>query len=515
MLAGIGGFALLVPFFLVLWLLPDSSASKRPALAEVPPLKPIARSSVIIAPTTIPIAAIRQAIEPAAPRNLVGRREGNGRDIPIVGEVGWTIDRSPFTVSGRPEGLAIATVLNGTFRATGKLGEQLGGAVGGALGDVLGNVVGGNFGRQVQQFAGKTLDQKAELRGNVLVTARPTILPSWRFAPNLSGQVTVAELALPIAPGIRINVSNEIRPLLERTMRDQLAVLETRVRNDPVIEQTARREWTKICRSIAVGGGAGLPSLWLEIRPTRIFAAQPRVDQAAVHLVMGVDAQTRVLPAQTKPDCPFPARLDIVPEPDKGRVSVGVPIDLPFSEVNKLLEPQLKGRKFPEDSGGAVEVTVRGATLAASGDRLLISLAVTANEKKSWFGLGAQAQVHVWGRPILDAAAQTLRFTDIALDVESRAAFGLLGAAARIVAPQLQAAIAQRAVIDLKPFAADAKKRVDAALAEFRKQTEGVRINATIEAVRLVGIDFDAKTLRVIAEADGVVDVAVTSLALP
>ena len=87
---------------------------------------------------------------------------------------------------------------------------------------------------------------------------------------------------------------------------------------------------------------------------------------------------------------------------EQGRVNIAVPIDVPFTEVNRLLEAQLKGKTFPEDKSGAFTVTVRSVKLAASGDRLLISLRVKANEKKSWFGLGAEATVHVWGKPVLD-----------------------------------------------------------------------------------------------------------------
>ena len=56
--------------------------------------------------------------------------------------------------------------------------------------------------------------------------------------------------------------------------------------------------------------------------------------------------------------------------------------------------------------------------MAASGDRLLISLLVEAREKKSFFGLGGEANVHIWGRPALDQAQQVLRLTDIQLAVD-------------------------------------------------------------------------------------------------
>ena len=212
-----------------------------------------------------------------------------------------------------------------------------------------------------------------------------------------------------------------------------------------------------------------MPALWLELRPTRAIAAQPRVDASAVTLTLGIEAETRITPAQTKPDCPFPAKIVIIP-PTPGGVSIGVPIDIPFTEINKIVEAQFAGRTFPEDGSGSVDVTVKRASVAASGDRLLISLLVNASEKKSFFGLGGEANVHIWGKPVLDQAQQTLRLTNIELAVESEAAFGLLGAAARAVMPHLQKALGDKATVDLKPFASNAQKKIAAAIIGFSEE---------------------------------------------
>jgi Domain of unknown function (DUF4403) len=141
-----------------------------------------------------------------------------------------------------------------------------------------------------------------------------------------------------------------------------------------------------------------------------------------------------------------------------------------------------------------------------------MSLGITANETKSWFGLSADATIHVWGRPVLDRGRQMLRFDKIALDVDSEAAFGVLGLAARAAAPYLERTLAENAVVDLVPLAANARKSIEAAVADFRKNTSGVRVEAAVLDLRLSEIAFDAKTLRVIAEADGTVRVAITSL---
>jgi Domain of unknown function (DUF4403) len=88
----------------------------------------------------------------------------------------------------------------------------------------------------------------------------------------------------------------------------------------------------------------------------------------------------------------------------------------------------------------------------------------------------------------------------------------LLSAAARAAIPYVQQALAEHAVIDLKPFAADARKKIGDMLAEFQRNSGGVRVDATVTDVRLAGIAFDSHTLRVIAEADGNAKVAISHL---
>ncbi len=506
-----GALIVALSFFVTLFMLDRTSApsggSSAPKLVEIPPLPPVSRSSLVIAPVSVALAAIRDALDAAAPRNLAGKNNNPLSEILSKADIGWTLTRSPLALAGRPEGLAVSTTLNGTLRVTGQIGTQaanLGGNITGLLNQGLG--------RNVQNIAGRALDQRADIRGNVALTARPTITPQWRLEPNMTAQVKLADAALSVA-GVKLSMSKEIKPLLDRAVDEQIAALQARLRNDPAIEQAARREWAKLCRSMPLGAaGAGAPNLWLEMRPTRAFAAQPRIDANAVTFTIGVQAETRIVPAASKPNCPFPQRLDIVAQAQQGKVAIGVPIDMPFTEVNRLMEAQLKGRNFPEDGSGPIAVTVEGASVAASGDRLLISLRVKAREQKSWFGFGTEALVHVWGRPALDREQQILRFTDLSLAVESEAAFGLLGAAARAAMPYLQSALERNAVVDLKPLAASARNSIEAALADFRQQGDGVRVDAAVTALRLAGIEFDAKTLRITAEAEGELRATVTQL---
>ncbi|MGB6396748.1 MAG: DUF4403 family protein [Bradyrhizobium sp.] len=487
-------------------------SSSAPAITELPPLPPVSRSSVIVAPVAIALSLIRDIADHAAPRNFTGKADNPVSQVLQNADIGWSASRGPIFATGAQDVLSLSTPLSGKLNVTGSLSSKATGAVG----DAIGGLLGGNAAKQIGAVNIKALNASAELKGSVTITSRPKLAASWHLEPNLGAQVSLGDTSLSVA-GARVNVPAQVKPLIDKTVGEQLNAVGDRIRADQTLVRNAREQWAKACRSIplqSAGATSSLPALWLELKPTRAIAAQPNVDAKAVTLMLGIQADTRITPTQTKPDCPFPEKISIIP-PTTGGVSIAVPIDVPFTDLNKILQTELAGRTFPEDGSGSVDVTVKSASVAASGERLLISLVVRAKEKKSFFGFGGEATVHIWGRPMLDQARQTLRLADIELAVESEAAFGLLGAAARGVVPHLQKALLEKATIDLKPFATNAQKKIAAAIADFQKNEDGIRVEAQINSLQLDDIAFDSKTLRVIAQAEGSINVYVTALPAP
>lgn len=488
------------------WLSPRAT-NPAPPVAQLPPLPPVAKSSIVVAPVAIAISAIREQAEKAAPRNFAGKADNPISQILENADIGWTATRGPMAASGDKDVLTISTPLSGKLNVTGSLSSK----ATGALGDALGSVLGGDAAKRIGAVNIKNLNASAEIKGNVVVTSRPKLAANWHLEPNLGAQVNLGDTNVNVA-GAKVNVPAQVKPLIDKNVGEQINAVSERIRNDPSLRENAKLQWAKACRSIPLqGSGSSLPPLWLEMKPIRAIAAQPRVDAHALTLLMGLEAATRVTSTPTKPDCPFPDKISIVPPTGTG-VSIGVPIDVPFTEINKLITAQMAGRTYPEDGSGPVDVTVKSVNVIPSGERLLISLLVRAKEKKSWLGLGAEATVHIWGRPALDQAQQTLRLTDIQLAVESEAAFGLLGAAARAVVPQMQQALLQRATLDLKPIAANAREKIAAAIADYQKSEDGLKVDAKIDSLTLADIAFDSKTLRVVAEAGGSLNVSVSKL---
>ena len=476
---------------------------KRPVLAVTPPLKSYTGISVVSVPVAIELEAIRATLDAATPRKFSGKR-ANAISSPFGKiDVRWNIGREELILAAKPDGLTMSTALSGTLRVGGGGGH-----------DVTTGSVGARRGA-TEDFTPAELEQLGEVRGHVTLTARPALLPNWRIDPKLSGHVAIPVGGLKVA-GFTIDVSGDVKLGIDRTVTEQLNVVQSQVRNDSMIEQVARRQWEKMCRSISLTAiAAGNADLWLELRPTRAFAAHPQVNADAATVTLGVETETRIVAAVTRPDCPFPAQLEIIPPVEQGRFTIVAPIEIPFTEINRILDVQLKGRMFPSNADAAAQFKVLHVDVAPSGNQLLISLLVNATEQKTWFGLDARATVYIWVRPVLDRAEQKIRLTDMVLDVRSGAAFGLFGIAARIALPYIQEDLDQYAVIDLKPYAASARTGFEAAVADFDKQDDGMNAGAAVTDLRLSSVEFDSKTLRVIAEAEGTAKISVTKLLKP
>ena len=127
---------------------PSSLKEGRPALVAVPPLKPLAGVSTVLAPAAVTMSAIGEALNTQAPRNLAGKRPGAVSPLMPDADIHWTVTRGPLNVSGQPDALVVTTPLSGAFQARGTISTAAN-AVGGAVGNIIGTVAGG-VGQQVQ-----------------------------------------------------------------------------------------------------------------------------------------------------------------------------------------------------------------------------------------------------------------------------------------------------------------------------------------------------------------------------
>jgi len=488
------------------WIWPPRAS--KPALVKLPPLPPATRKSEFVAPVTIPLGVIASALDRTTPRDFGGKADNPASQILTNADIDWHITRGTITASGEQNALTVSTPLNGKLTVTGSVST----AAGSPLNNALGNLFGAKAAQQIGNISIKSLNASAAINGTATATARPYLTPDWHFDPKLTAQVVLVNNSLSVA-GAKVAVPAQVKPVIDKTVNEQVERLQQRLRNDESFRRAMQQQWARACKSIVLPSPApGTPPLFLEMRPVKAMATQPQINNAAVRLAVGLQAETRIVDKPTTPRCPFPQTLDIQPALNEGHVNIGVPIDISFIQLGKIAETQLKGRTFPETGSGVIAARIKSVDIDASGNRLLVSLLVHAKEKASWFGLGADATVRIWCRPALDAEAQVLRLSDLSVAVTSDAAFGMFGALAQRAAPYLQQALQEHATIDLKQISSGARQKLSDIIGSLQTEQDGVKVNASVTNVRLGEVSFDSSTLRVIVEAAGTLNVIVAQL---
>src|SRR4051795_6624883 len=81
------------------WLSPRATNSA-PAVTQLPPLPPVSKSSIAVAPVVIALSAIREQAEKAAPHNFAGKADNPISQILQNADIGWSAVRGPLSATG-------------------------------------------------------------------------------------------------------------------------------------------------------------------------------------------------------------------------------------------------------------------------------------------------------------------------------------------------------------------------------------------------------------------------------
>ena len=246
-------------------------------------------------------------MEAQAPRDLSGKRDNPLGQLLQNAELGWTITRGPLALAGRPEGL---TVVDAAQRHVPPHRPDRRAAARSAISPARSaGCLASSSASRCGSLTGRVLDQRADVRGNVMLNvAARDHCRTGGWSPISPAQANIGDAT---SFGRGREAQFVARGEAAARPRGRRAGGRAAGAASATIRSSSRRRGASGPRCAArfrsARRRAGVPDLWLEVRPVRAVAAQPRIDAAAVTLTVGVQAETRITPAESKPDCPFPA----------------------------------------------------------------------------------------------------------------------------------------------------------------------------------------------------------------
>ena len=138
-----------------------------------------------------------------------------------------------------------------------------------------------------------------------------------------SGGAGLARRHQPLGRGRQGQRADPDQPMIDKTVGEQLNAVGSAVPTDRTLSARPRAVGQGLPLDAAAGLGmtANLPGLWLELQAGPRDSPRSRSGRFGRDRHIGIEAETRITPTETKPDCPFPDKITIVPPTPAGSTS--------------------------------------------------------------------------------------------------------------------------------------------------------------------------------------------------
>ena len=437
--------------------------AERPAL-KTPALEPLAeRLSRGTIPVSVPISAVREALERRTPKEESGSVKDALGGRFAQSELSWNLARSDLRVSGRSGALSVATGLSGEASAAGAV-------------------------RRIRKIG---FSSRGDVLASVSITASPTLKENWRISPNFSKtKIDIQKADIPIKRVGNLDVGKHILPGVKTTTNKLRTQLNRSVARSDFFRKAAEKGWKKLCASTPLGEDSGL---WLETKPVVARASQIRIDRKDIRATIGVEVKTRILSEWTQPRCPFPKTL-LIEKPKPGGFEIVMPALIDYETLERTLAEEVVGKSLGEN----ISVAIKAVGVRPHGEGLLLEAKV-AVEAGMLSGTTARGTLYILAEPKLNAEAQTITLEDVRLNADSQnALFSMAGKAAE---PLLLEAVSRQIPFDLDPKLKELRDRTENTISAL--SSENISVTGKVRQVRITRIDVGPKHLRLVLTAEG------------
>ena len=413
-------------------------------LADTPKLQPLPPSnSTLSLPITISIKSFEDYLNKIAPKSERGTHPVRVLGT-WIGNIRWSITRTPISITAQKGKLHLASRIKGSVR----------------------------YGVGV------------DIAANATASTRVSIDPNWRVSMpelRLAAQLSEAKLFK------RISVKSLLQGPANRLMRKLGDQIRKSLATDPFLENEARRAWAEVCGAFLVDKES---DLWISVKPLALRTASPIVDDTAVRLQLGLDAETKLVTSREDIECKFPKQLATDP-PQPGRLNLMLAAQVDYGWLSNLLINRAKGEVTFQD----VHVEIKDIGVRPHGNSLLLEVNLAARVGK-WFGKRAEGTIYVLAKPVLETESQIIFMSDLELDTQSRSA--LVAILGEVVEPVLLDILNANSTVDLKP-------QIQKMRARSKKMFEGIsgggfEVDGQVESIELKRIDVGRENLRVVSK---------------
>jgi hypothetical protein len=304
---------------------------------------------------------------------------------------------------------------------------------------------------------------------------------------------------------LKIGLARFIDPVMRSQMGTLTKQLDEEIQNRVNIKTYLQQAWTMMQQPIQIDKTY---DAWLKITPTAIRVTPLVARNGEISMRIGMNSYletfTNGKPAfKVNPTLPKLVTDSRIPDD----VQIGISGEISYDYATKLLKDEFAGKTFTFDDG---KVTIKDASVAPSGDKLMLMLDVDGKTKAGLFTKKIVGKVFLKATPFYDQATGSLKVRDVDFDLETKDK--LLSSASWLVKGKLREIIQQQVDFPVKSQLDDAKKQIQEALDKQGRIHESVMLKGKITEISPDNIYLTPTAIKTIMNAKGNITVDIDKL---
>ena len=343
---------------------------------------------------------------------------------------------------------------------------------------------------EINQVASVGID----VSGTIKAAMSPLISPDWDVNPRLDLSADVERAVAKTFLG-DIDITGLVRKPVADAVGGARGDAEAKLKQVLNLRARCEQLWGQIN---GVHQLSDSPPTWLRIAPRQATFAGFRYTGDAIESGLALDLHARASVQDSAP------RVSPAPLPplrigaDLGdQFVLSLPVEIPHAMVNRLIKAELTKNPFNLPGNTSLEVT--DAALSSRGDGVLLTIDFHAKGEGS---RSASGRLYLAGVPVLDAARDRIRLTNLKLTAETRGA--LDKDADWIAQAEVVDSLDKTAAIELGDALKQAKAKANKELAVLKQQlTRELAVSMRVTDLHVDRLAFDKDRTFAVVTARG------------
>lgn len=342
-------------------------------------------------------------------------------------------------------------------------------------------------------------DKNLHFKGNLLLSASPTINEEWRLIPNLKGDINFSEAYFHF--GAEISVRGKLMEKLKPKLDENISDIENKIKQDITIKNKLTPFWNSLKKPIKVSDEY---NVWSTIYPDRIYFNDINVSNNKINLAIGLGFKTKTYVGSKPNDIQPPVIPNLTKQKNQDNsINLNIPVLLEYTELTKIANEKTAGKEF--NAGDKVKVTFDRIDLYGDSKNVFIKAKIRAKHKLT----KAEGTVYLLGVPYLDNINQIVQIRDVEFDLKTKNF--LLNSANWLLHKKVIEKIEEKAIFDLKPSIEKAKSSVNEKLSNVHIDDK-LKIKGRLDLLSLDNLILSEKALIVSMQLSGRSEVEVLKL---